>query len=200
MAGQVRLGLHAVLAQGEHRGVAVAPLGHLDDEHEPAAHVAARVLAGQPEPLLRGELGAARSRYQRGDAGARREHVVEALELGEAERAGEVGEAVVEAEPVVVEPAHVGRPALVALGVDLRLVLGGAHGDHAALARGELLVGVEAEHGRVPARAHGRPVGVDRAERLAGVLHDRQAVALERRDVGRVAEDVDGQERAWCGP
>ena len=43
---------------------------------------------------------------------------LEALELRDAERAGDVREAVVEAEPVVVEPAHVRRAALVALGVD----------------------------------------------------------------------------------
>jgi hypothetical protein len=48
----------------------------------------------------------------------------------------------------------------------------------------------------VPAAAHRRAVGVDRAERLAGVLHDREAVALERGHVGRVAEDVHGQQRA----
>ena len=67
--------------------------------------------------------------------------------------------------------------------------------DHPALARRELLVGVEAEDGRVPARADRGAVGVHGAERLAGVLDDRQAEALERREVGRVAEDVDRQQR-----
>ena len=104
---------------------------------------------------------ASASRYQPATRRARGEHVVEALELGEPERARDVGEAVVEAEPVVVEPAHVGRAALVALGVDPLLVLGRAERDHAALAGRQLLVGVEAEDRRVAAAADRRAVGVD---------------------------------------
>ena len=75
------------------------------------------------------------------------------------------------------------------------LSAGVGHGDHPALAGGQLLVGVEAEHGRVPAGADRDAVGVDRAQRLAGVLDDRQPEPLERRQVGRVAEDVDRQQR-----
>ena len=93
-------------------------------------------------------------------------------------RARDVRQAVVEAEPVVVEPAHVGRAALVALGVDRDLVLVGAERDHPALAGRELLVGVEAEHRRVAAAADRDAVGVDGAERLAGVLDDREPVRL----------------------
>ena len=71
-----------------------------------------------------------------------------------------------------------------------------AERDHPALAGGQLLVGVEAEHRRVPAPADRAAVGVARAERLAGVLDDRQArSALERGHVGRVAEDVHRQQR-----
>ena len=70
-----------------------------------------------------------------------------------------------------------------------------AERDHPALAGRQLLVGVEAEHRRVAAAADRRAVGVDGAERLAGVLDDRQPEALERRQVGRVAEDVDRQQR-----
>ena len=66
-------------------------------------------------------MPAERLAVARGHARAAGEHLVEALELGQAERAGDVGEAVVEAEAVVVEPAHVGRAALVALGVDALL-------------------------------------------------------------------------------
>ena len=77
----------------------------------------------------------------------------------------------------------------------LRLVLGAAEGEHPALARRELLVGVEAERGRVAAAADRGPVGVSGPERLAGVLHDREAVGLERGHVGRVAEDVHRQQR-----
>ena len=90
------------------------PARDLHDEHEPAAAVAAGVRARQLEPLDAGE----RLAVARGDPRAGGEHAVEALELGEADRAGEVGQAVVEAEAVVVEPAHVRRAALVALAVD----------------------------------------------------------------------------------
>ena len=105
-------------------------------------------------------------------------------------------EPVVEAEPVVVEPAHVRRAALVALGVDALLALGRAHHEHPALARGQLLVGVEAERRGMAAAADRHAVGVHRAERLAGVLDDRQRRgARAPRHVGRVAEDVHRQQR-----
>ena len=163
----------------------------LDHEHEPAPAVAAGVLAGQLEPAL-GDERRQRLPVLTGDAGAGGEHVVEPLELREADRAREVREAVVEPEPVVVEPAHVGRAALVALGVDRDLVRLRAEREHAALAGGELLVGVEAERRGMPAAADRDAVGVDGAERLAGVLDDRQPVCLERLDVGWVSEDVNG--------
>ena len=67
--------------------------------------------------------------------------------------------------------------------------------DHAALAGRQLLVGIEAEHRRMAAAADRRAVGVDGAERLAGVLDDRQPEALEGRQIGGVAEDVDRQQR-----
>jgi hypothetical protein len=51
----------------------------------------------------------------------------------------------------------------------------------------------------VAAGAHRDPVAVAGAERLAGVLDDGQPEALERRQVGGVAEDVDGQQRAGAG-
>ena len=67
--------------------------------------------------------------------------------------------------------------------------------DHPALARRQLLVGVEAEGGRMAAGADPHPVAVHGAQRLAGVLDDRQAHALEGGQVGRVAEDVHRQQR-----
>ena len=91
--------------------VAVDPRGQLDDEDEPAPPLAARVRAGSSRPSIPAE-GLA---VEAGHPGPVGEHLLEALELGQAERAGDVAEAVVEAEPVVVEPAHVGRAALVAL-------------------------------------------------------------------------------------
>src|SRR3954469_4310886 len=62
--GQVGLGLHARAAQGGDDRVAVRAAGQLDDEDEPAAHVAAGVLAGQLEALEAGE----RLAIQRRDA------------------------------------------------------------------------------------------------------------------------------------
>src|ERR1044071_2790651 len=58
--------------------------------------------------------------------------VVEPVELGQAQGARDVAEPVVEAQAIVVEPVHVRRAALVALGVDALLVLRRAHGDHPA--------------------------------------------------------------------
>ena len=52
---------------------------------------------------------------ERSDVVARVEHLVEALELGDADRGMEVGEPVVEAEAVVLHLVHVRGPALVAL-------------------------------------------------------------------------------------
>ena len=99
----------------------------------------------------------------------------------------------------MVEPAHVGRAALVALAVDARLRLGVGADHRAALARRDLLVRVEARRRRgCPRAPTGLPVGVNGAERLARVLDDPEpALAgepLERRHVGGVAEDVHGQE------
>ena len=60
------------------------------------------------------------------------------------------------------------------------LDLGVCERDHPPLAGRELLVGVEAEHGRVPAPADSGAVGVHGPERLAGVLDDRQVVLARR--------------------
>src|SRR4051812_1860207 len=91
---QVGLGLHAALAQRQDRRVAVAPARQLDDEDEPAALVAAGVLAGQLEALDVGQQLAIPARHAR----PRGEHVVEPPELDDPERARDVAEAVVEAE------------------------------------------------------------------------------------------------------
>ena len=114
----------------------------------------------------------------------------------------DVGEAVVEAEAGVDEPGAVVGAPLVAQAVQLarqhRVV--GEH--HPALGGGELLVGVEAVDGRVAERAELAPV-VRAVDRLAGVLHPGQAVALgdlhQRGHLGRVAEDVDDQDRLGAG-
>src|SRR3954451_9707407 len=95
---QVGLGLHAALAQRQDRRVAVAPARQLDDEDEPAALVAAGVLAGQLEALDVGQQLAIPARHAR----PRGKHVVEPPELDDPQRARDVAEAVVEAEAVVV--------------------------------------------------------------------------------------------------
>jgi hypothetical protein len=58
----------------------------------------------------------------------------------------------------VVEPVHVGRAALVSLAVDALLVALVPERHHPALAGRHLLVGVEREHGGVPAGTDGNTV------------------------------------------
>src|SRR3954471_226399 len=111
---QVGLALHAAQAQRVDGLVTVAPTRDLDDEHEPAAAVARRVLARQPQSLDAGQGLAVPAGHPR----AIGQHAVQARQLGVAEGAREVGQAIVEAQAIVIEPAHVWRAALVALGVD----------------------------------------------------------------------------------
>ena len=100
-------------------------------------------------------------------ARARSEHLVEPRQLREPERARELREPVVEAEPIVVEPAHVRAAPLVALGVDQLLERRSASVTMPALAGRELLVRVEAEDARMPASADrpARPRNARRAPR-----------------------------------
>src|SRR4051794_27870943 len=130
-----------------------------DHVHEPGL-----ARGGDAEPVAAVE----RLRVPGGDAPAVGQHPVEPLELLDADRAGDVGQAVVEAEAVVIQPAHVGRAALVALGIDALLRRGVVADDDAALAGRHLLVRVEGEDRRVSAGADGGAVAVPRAERLAG--------------------------------
>src|SRR4051794_4726890 len=84
---QVRLALDAVLAQRAHHVVAVMPVRPLDDVDEPAAHVATAVRARQPEPLDPRERLAVAGGYTR----PRGEQAVDPFELGEPDRARDVG-------------------------------------------------------------------------------------------------------------
>ena len=98
----------------------------------------------------------------------------------------------------MLEPARGLEPALVAQR-DEQLVLRGRSGrDRAPLAGRDLLVRVEGEDGRVPVRAE-RPALVAGAERLAGVLDEREPVPVADRpqlvELAGVAEDVDGDDR-----
>ena len=100
--------------QRAHRLVAIDAVRQLHDEHEPAAPCFAVVLAGKRQALDAGE----RLAVGRGDALPRRRANPSRFSCATPERAGDIREPVVEAEPVVVEPAHVRGAALVALGVD----------------------------------------------------------------------------------
>ena len=98
----------------------------------------------------------------------------------------------------MVEPTHVGGPALVALAAQARRDLRVGGDDHPPLPRRHLLVGVEGEGREVAAGADAAALGVDRAERLAGVLEQAQPVPRRQRlQLGHrrgVAEDVDRQD------
>ena len=110
--------------------------------------------AGSPSPAgARAVEGGEALAVGASRAGARLEHRVEALELGDSERGLDVAHAVVEAESVVVDPAHVGRAALVSLAAKPRRGLGVGDRDHAALSSRQLLVRVEGEGREVAARA-----------------------------------------------
>ena len=96
----------------------------------------------------------------------------------------------------MVEPAHVGRAALVALGVDALLQRGVGHRDHAALARRQLLVGVEAERRRVAAaRRPATPSACTAPSASQASSTIGRPRRLEGRQVGGVAEDVHRQQR-----
>ena len=176
--------------------MAVRPARKRHDEDEPATPVAARVGARQLQALDAGEgVPVARRDFAPGG-----EHLLEPRELGEADRTRDLREAVVEAQPVVVQPAHVARAPLVSLRLyALPESLPVAH-HHPALARRQLLVRIEGEDRRVAAPADGAPVRVHRPERLASVLHDGDprpgGELLQRVQIGGVAEDVNRQKRS----
>src|SRR5205807_6251487 len=94
---------------------------------------------------------------------------VQLLELPDPDRRGDLVEAVVVAEPRVLEPAAAVRPALVGERLEeAPLVLVGGD-DHAAFAGRHLLVRIERED-RGPAVRADRPALVRGSERLAGIL------------------------------
>ena len=188
---EVRLARHPDGGEVAHNPVTVEPPRELNDVHEPAAPRASGIRAREPKLVEPRQ----RLAVQRRDPSATGEHRVEAVELREPERAGELGEPVVEAEPVVVKPVHVRGPALVALGIDLLLLRRVAERDHPTFASRQLLIRVEAEHGRMAAAPDRTAVGVLRPERLARIFDERNVEPLEARHVGRIAEDVDRENR-----
>ena len=149
-----------------------------------------------------GELDTRHVREKRRIAGsggaAALEDLRELLELGEADRCAHVVEPVVEAETSVLEPAAGIGASLVAEAAEEPPLLLGVGRDHPPLTGRHLLVRVEGEDGRRAVRAHERAT-VDRAECLAGVLDQRQAVAVadppKLFELARVAVDVDRDDR-----
>src|SRR5439155_943461 len=152
--GHVGLALDAGLGERSHGLLTVGISRQLHHEHEPSARVAVRVRARQLNALD------ARQRFAiaTGYPAARCQHLIQPLELNDPDRGRDLRQPVVESQPVVLERAHVSGAALVALGVHPLLERSVAVDDHAALAGGQLLVGVEAKHGGLPAPpGAGRP-------------------------------------------
>src|SRR5262245_56939848 len=143
-----------------------------------------------------------------GDARPRREELLEAGELGEAERGLDVRQVVLEAERddlVVGERAlPVPAPRVAADAVEAEKAetvreRGIVRRHHAALAGRDRLDGVEAEDGGGGAAADGATT-IPRAERVGRVLDQRDAAAggdrLQGVQVERLTREVDGQDRA----
>ena len=157
---QVGLALDAALCERTYCRVAVDPVRQLDDEHEPPPLLSGGVLARECEALDLRERLAVQVRHTR----TARERLAEPSQLHDAERARELVEAVVEAEPIVVQPAHVRRATLVALGVDPLLKRLVADADHPALARRQLFVRIETEHRGMAASSDRDAIGRNRTQ------------------------------------
>ena len=127
------------------------------------------------------------------------EDLVDALDLRDAHRCRQLVEAVVVAKAVVLEPLAGVGPALVRERLQAGLQLGIVGGDHASLARRDLLVRVEGEDRGVAVRADAPPLR-ERADGLGGILDHGEPVAcgdlVDAIDLAGVAEDVHRQDRA----
>ena len=125
---------------------------------------------------------------------AQRQDRVELLELADPERRADVVDAVVVAEPRVIEPAAAVGATLVAHADEPAPGFLVVRRDHPALAGRHLLVRIEGEH-RVDAVRADPAALVLRSERLAGVLDQHEAVLLaqlaQRVELAGIAEDVD---------
>ena len=130
--------------------------------------------AGLPPGVLQVVAG---SSTEIGDALVARQRLVDAPELRMADRRLQVGDAIVEADPLVPVGA-VWRDAVIAQDAQRVGKLGRVGEAHAAFARGHDLVGVEREAVDVAELAD-RPAGIARAMRFGAVL-DHGDAALFR--------------------
>ena len=193
--GQVRLARDAAVAQLRHHQVAVDLRIELARRtRTTSARRRSRPGVGRPTP---GDVGEQLAVARR-DGRALREDLVDSLELRHADRGRHLVEAVVVAEPVVLEPLAVVRATLVRERLQARLQVDVVGRDHAALARGDLLVRVEGEDREVPVRADASARG-DRPDGLGGILDHREPVPprdlVDAVDRARVAEDVHREDR-----
>ncbi len=167
-------------------------VGQLHDEYKPA-HGAVRLNLLEAEPVLGCQTRSIPFRH----AAALAEYLSDPLHLHGADGAVHIAEAIVVAKSFVREPAHAGVAALIAHGLAESGDLVVVGDDHAALAGGDLLVGIEAEDTRV-AEAAGHAALVICAERFAGVLDHTQLVlsgdCADAIEVGGLSEHVDRNE------
>ena len=194
-ARQVARRADALALQLADHSLAVDSLGELHDVDEPGALVRRVVRERRLDTVDPGQ----ELRVPRRDSVPALQDLVELVELRDPDRRADVVEAVVVAEPRVLQPSAVVGAALVPEALQQPPILLVVRGHDAALAGRDLLVRVEGEDG-------GRAVGADagspilRAERLTGVLDQGQPVPLaelaQRLELARVAEDVDRDDRA----
>ena len=191
---QVARGADAVPLELSDHPLAVDALGQRDDVDEPRALVLGVVRAGSIDAFDAVE----QALVPRSDSCARLEYSGKLLELADPDRRADVVDAVVEAEPRVLEPAAAVGATLVAKALEQAPLVLGVGRDDAALAGRDLLVRIEGEHRGGTVGANGR-AAIAGAERFAGVLDERQPVPLgeraQRLELTRVAEDVDGDDR-----
>ncbi len=190
---EIGVAADAVFLEVLHDGVAVGLrefVGKSDDVDEPACGFG----FGHGRQVDFRDVGQG-AIVEAGGAAAQVEDFVEAFHLRFAQRGAEFVDAVVEPHPRMGEPC--GRvAALVSHGageVGQVVVVGD---DHAALAGGDLLVGVEGEHAAV-AEVAGGPAAEVPAQGLAAILDHGQLVRagnpLVAVEVGRVPEHLHGQ-------
>ena len=192
-AREVARGLDAPLFEHRDHGLPIRSSRQRDDVDEPRALVIRVVVAGELEPLdVCEQLAVARRR-----GAPKVEDLGKLLELPDADRGADVVDPVVEPEPRVLEPPSAVRASLVPEADEEPVLLLRMRRHHPALARRDLLVGVEGEHGGRALRADGLAL-VPGSERLACVLDEHQPVPVADRpelvELARVAVDVDGDD------